>query len=1083
MLYQDTLLVSVYDINSKPLTNAAVKITVGKQSTPLTFDKYAQAYILKKLKPGRYTIAVSAKGLETQKRSVFIPASGVQETFVLGKKGLPSVYLYHTKVPFEPNHEQFGVVIKHSKKEPAVKTAAKLEKNYGLVLQKPHENYIRNGLFIFNYPSKLTEGAKQKLRNTLALQKNVKLTGTILKQDEKNASLLTDEMIVRFKNHLDVKEVAKIAARYKLTVLRTIPYAGNGWLFKINKGNGYNTLGIYEELAQSGLVEYAEPNLYITKEPAAITPGNFLFPEQWDHPIINTPDAWQVLNDRLGPEQKFGSPDVVIAIVDSGIDETHPHFNRNVSNGQPKIFARYDFIRIRPEIPDLQDSHGTCCASAAAGYTPVSSVPGGVADGTVGIAGNCRLMSIRPDNGTVVSDADMYIWIAGFDPESTVPGFPAPLPGGKGADIISNSFSVASMIAEVPGIMRDTFDYLTTYGRNGKGTIFLVCTGNLIGNRDFSYYTPWALSKKIFTCGASSLDTDGRSEIISTYSGQGLTVDFCAPSHREYSLGSIVFIYHRPPHNYAAITGHVSIDRFIESYGYNEYMPANSERIIRMRGNNMAGTDMLNISETLDNSYTLIVGNPSTNVSRSEAKVVTTTLDRAVKVSPKLYNNQNDNTPIHIGRPDYIQNFGGTSYATPVIAGIAALMLSVNNRLSWMEVRELIKATADKINPTYAHDMGRWKDRAGRISTQAGYSGPYFSQHFGYGRVNAAAAVAAAASYTFASDLLIRDNMPDNGLGTSATPHYEGVDIWVRNANDGVGPASYNISANNPRYHQPPKTGQANFVYVRYKNIGTQNSHPFYIRVYLAHYPGMEFTWPNNFIPTTRPGDSITSPMVPGTYLISEQLTSPLAAGASRTSVFEWPAALIPPQTVNVGGINVAWHPCLLVEITPHDGFYPTGNHVWDNNNLAQKNITISYRPGSAPGMGDDAGMVIIGNPTGPMTKPENIRIDILRESAGSDPYFVCFANEKTNKSFIAYARKNLTGITVARHKRTTVVWFDPRKKTRFELPLKGLAAMVIGTNRNSNDMVLQILQYRENKITGSYGMSFLKTKKDGSKK
>jgi hypothetical protein len=39
--------------------------------------------------------------------------------------------------------------------------------------------------------------------------------------------------------------------------------------------------------------------------------------------------------------------------------------------------------------------------------------------------------------------------------------------------------------------------------------------------------------------------------------------------------------------------------------------------------------------------------------------------------------------------------------------------------------------------------------------------------------------------------------------------------------------------------------------------------------------------------------------------------------------------------------MNVQWHPCLLAEITPHDGPAPTGNHVWDDNNLAQKNISI----------------------------------------------------------------------------------------------------------------------------------------------
>ena len=73
-----------------------------------------------------------------------------------------------------------------------------------------------------------------------------------------------------------------------------------------------------------------------------------------------------------------------------------------------------------------------------------------------------------------------------------------------------------------------------------------------------------------------------------------------------------------------------------------------------------------------------------------------------------------------------------------------------------------------------------------------------------------------------------------------------------------------------------------------------------------------------------------------------------MAAGADGFVTFEWQQDLIPPQTVLVGGINVNWHPCLLVEVSPHDGFVPTGNHVWDDNNLAQKNISIIYPDSSS---------------------------------------------------------------------------------------------------------------------------------------
>lgn len=77
----------------------------------------------------------------------------------------------------------------------------------------------------------------------------------------------------------------------------------------------------------------------------------------------------------------------------------------------------------------------------------------------------------------------------------------------------------------------------------------------------------------------------------------------------------------------------------------------------------------------------------------------------------------------------YCDDFGGTSSATPLAAGIAALMLSVNPSLRWNEVGDLMKSTADRI------DAADGNYRKG------------YSVRNGFGRVNAAAAVAAAAAY------------------------------------------------------------------------------------------------------------------------------------------------------------------------------------------------------------------------------------------------------------------------------------------------------------------------------------------------
>ncbi len=81
------------------------------------------------------------------------------------------------------------------------------------------------------------------------------------------------------------------------------------------------------------------------------------------------------------------------------------------------------------------------------------------------------------------------------------------------------------------------------------------------------------------------------------------------------------------------------------------------------------------------------------------------------------------------GDEDYVGNFGGTSAASPMVAGVAALMIAANPRLRAAEVREVLCATAVPV------DLGRsaWDDLG-------------WSPEYGCGRVDAGAAVRAVAN-------------------------------------------------------------------------------------------------------------------------------------------------------------------------------------------------------------------------------------------------------------------------------------------------------------------------------------------------
>ena len=129
----------------------------------------------------------------------------------------------------------------------------------------------------------------------------------------------------------------------------------------------------------------------------------------------------------------------------------------------------------------------------------------------------------------------------------------------------------------------------------------------------------------------------------------------------------------------------------------------------------------------------------------------------------------NDLTDLHQGivttdnSDRYYEEFGGTSAATPVVAGVAALMRSANPDLTWRDVKLILAASARK------NDAGNpgWVDGAHKY--RASYEDRYhFNHEYGFGVVDAGAAVDMAKGWGNAPPL--RSSSVTSGRISQAIP-------------------------------------------------------------------------------------------------------------------------------------------------------------------------------------------------------------------------------------------------------------------------------------------------------------------------
>ncbi len=235
--------------------------------------------------------------------------------------------------------------------------------------------------------------------------------------------------------------------------------------------------GFVNEASGLPSVDYVEPNFYVQ---ASYVPNDPDWPVQWGPQIIGMETAWDV---------QLGDRNVLVAVIDTGIDYTHPDL---VDNYVP---LGYDFFN-NDNDPMDDNSHGTHVAGTIA-----ASISNGV--GIAGVANVSVMAEKFLDANGFGSD---------FDGASAITHAVD-----QGADILSNSWGGTGYSQ----LIADAVDYAIS-----SGVIVVAAAGNS-GSDIISY--PAALPGVI---GVSATDQNDQLAYFSSY---GPVVDIAAPGVDIYS--------------------------------------------------------------------------------------------------------------------------------------------------------------------------------------------------------------------------------------------------------------------------------------------------------------------------------------------------------------------------------------------------------------------------------------------------------------------------------------------------------------------------------------------------------------------
>jgi len=484
-------------------------------------------------------------------------------------------------------------------------------------------------------------------------------------------ALVTREFIVDIRADAPREELEQFHKRNGVALVRSDRVKPSVQLLRVDTPTGVDGLAMAQRYMESGLVENAEPNLIRVPEFHQTIPNDPFFADQWH--LRNTGQSGGATDADIDAEFAWditqGNANVVIAVIDSSFDMTHPDLQPNLwtntgetvgdgidndGNGFVDDVNGWDFNPCSTNpVAGCGDNdpspvpgesltwraHGTAAAGGAVAR-------GNNATGVSGSCPNCQLMPLR----------------LAFDTFSLVNAFNYAT--AMGADVMSNSWSTLLTTQ-----LQTAIQNAANNGRGGLGSVVLFAVSNA----------------NINDCGSGDIPSLAAVTAVARVSNQ---------------------------------------DRFDQS--------AFGDCVDVMGPAVFPGSSL----GTLNNVTTDVQGTNGYNNESGATCFSTEPTNR-----------------------DYTFCFDGTSFATPVTAGIAGLIIDADSSLTGPQVRRLLQDTTDKAEPSLGnYDPGTGYSNDANLAVAATHA---------YGRVNAFEAARVAADGSVGGnggvDVMLRDNGLDWG--------------------------------------------------------------------------------------------------------------------------------------------------------------------------------------------------------------------------------------------------------------------------------------------------------------------------------